>query len=405
MAQVTTVEITSIINKIKDSNSEETVHEALGIFLKLITNIIKAPHEEKFKVIKKSNKVIAEKWYPCIGVEELAVAVGYEAVDEQILNFAGEIENLSILKEVIEAVMSESPHLHPSKTPNSDLRSNQASHNALHQSPLPGSHEPIQHDPSKKTISSPSSQHISTKDLQKTSSPDLAHVTHKEIPGEIQREITPVHPELPPKAPSVQTSLPKGVQKPAEVPSPEKKAYNVKPVQEGPEPDYTLEWSGSSYIGPLKDGWFEGKGRFRFPSGVIYEGEFHKGEFHGKGVLIFPNGGKYKASWDHGRTVDGEYEYYDGLIYDAKDWNYCQIPDRRFYTEIKEGLRPAGATLLVNDAKGPKAMVPGTYDVGEGYYDMNKNMVFTYEGEEIAPPEDADLRDILNKYRYNPSSL
>jgi hypothetical protein len=171
------------------------------------------------------------------------------------------------------------------------------------------------------------------------------------------------------------------------------------------EPDYQLEWSGSSYVGPIKDGWFEGKGRFKFPSGVVYEGEFYKGEFHGKGTLIFTNGGKYKATWNRGKAVDGEYEYYDGLIYDSQNWNYCQIPDRRFYTEIKEGLRPAGATLMVNDAKGPKNMAHGTYDVGEGYYDRNKNMVYSYEGEEKYVPEDTDISDIIEKYRYNPSNL
>ena len=171
------------------------------------------------------------------------------------------------------------------------------------------------------------------------------------------------------------------------------------------EPDYQLEWSGSSYVGPIKDGWFEGKGRFRFPSGVVYEGEFYKGEFHGKGTLIFTNGGKYKATWNRGKAVDGEYEYYDGLIYDSQNWNYCQIPDRRFYTEIKEGLRPAGATLMVNDAKGPKNMAHGTYDVGEGYYDRNKNMVYSYEGEEKYVPEDTDISDIIEKYRYNPSNI
>ena len=49
-------------------------------------------------------------------------------------------------------------------------------------------------------------------------------------------------------------------------------------------------------------------------------------------------------------------------------------------------------------------MVPGTYDIGEGYYDLNKNMRFDYTGDELGPPEDADLRDILDKYRYNPST-
>ena len=61
MAQVTSFEIASILNKIKEENSEEIVIEALEIFLKLISNIIASPLEEKFKTIKKTNKIISEK--------------------------------------------------------------------------------------------------------------------------------------------------------------------------------------------------------------------------------------------------------------------------------------------------------------------------------------------------------
>ena len=46
----------------------------------------------------------------------------------------------------------------------------------------------------------------------------------------------------------------------------------------------------TKYEGPTENGWYQGKGKFTFPSGVIYEGEFDKGEFHGKGTLIYPNG-------------------------------------------------------------------------------------------------------------------
>jgi hypothetical protein len=50
------------------------------------------------------------------------------------------------------------------------------------------------------------------------------------------------------------------------------------------------QWSKSSYDGPREKGWEQGKGKFRFPNGVVYEGQFNKGEFHGEGTLIYPNG-------------------------------------------------------------------------------------------------------------------
>ncbi len=44
------------------------------------------------------------------------------------------------------------------------------------------------------------------------------------------------------------------------------------------------------YEGPIENGWYQGRGKFYFPNGVIYDGDFDKGEFHGKGTLIYPNG-------------------------------------------------------------------------------------------------------------------
>ena len=38
----------------------------------------------------------------------------------------------------------------------------------------------------------------------------------------------------------------------------------------------------------------------------------------------------------------GKYTFADGLPYEEEDWEYCDGYDRRFYTEICEGLRPAG---------------------------------------------------------------
>ena len=40
------------------------------------------------------------------------------------------------------------------------------------------------------------------------------------------------------------------------------------------------------YEGDIKEGWFDGNGKFTYDNGVIYEGEFSKGRFHGNGTLI-----------------------------------------------------------------------------------------------------------------------
>ena len=38
----------------------------------------------------------------------------------------------------------------------------------------------------------------------------------------------------------------------------------------------------------------------------------------------------------------GTYTFSDGLQYDTENWHYCDSYDRRFYTEICYGLKPAG---------------------------------------------------------------
>lgn len=42
------------------------------------------------------------------------------------------------------------------------------------------------------------------------------------------------------------------------------------------------------------------------------------------------------------KKLKGRYVFPDGLEYAEKDWKYCDGYDRRFYTEICNGLKPAG---------------------------------------------------------------
>ena len=134
-------------------------------------------------------------------------------------------------------------------------------------------------------------------------------------------------------------------------------------------------YSGSTYEGPTENGWYQGKGKFTFPNGTVYEGEFNKGEFHGEGTLIYPNGGRYVAKWERGKMIEGKYYFYDDLEF-KEDWGYCTLQNRQFYTEIKKGVRPDGKTLLTNDINGIREIPPGTYDVGDGYYDPVKKAIF-----------------------------
>ena len=114
----------------------------------------------------------------------------------------------------------------------------------------------------------------------------------------------------------------------------------------------------------------EGKGEFTFPTGTRYIGDFKDGSwvwheltllppkhkssfssFHGHGILYFPHGGEFEADWEDGHAIGdgqgGQYTFEDGLLHKEDNWEYCNMADRRFYSEICFGIKPAGKYALV----------------------------------------------------------
>ena len=70
--------------------------------------------------------------------------------------------------------------------------------------------------------------------------------------------------------------------------------------------------------------------------------------FHGHGTLHFTTGGKFECEWVCGHPageegIGGQYTFKDGLEHQEQDWKYCNMADRRFYSEICKGIKPAGA--------------------------------------------------------------
>ncbi len=70
----------------------------------------------------------------------------------------------------------------------------------------------------------------------------------------------------------------------------------------------------------------------------------------------------------------------DGLEYSDKDWEYCDGYDRRFYTEICNGLKPAGRSQLTNSIP-PRKIPSNCYDCGDGFYNPETRCVNNYSGE------------------------
>ncbi|KRX05768.1 hypothetical protein PPERSA_09908 [Pseudocohnilembus persalinus] len=161
-------------------------------------------------------------------------------------------------------------------------------------------------------------------------------------------------------------------------------------------------YSGSQYEGEYLEGWYHGQGTYTYPNGVVYKGQFFKGQFHGEGTLIYPNGGKYVAKWDNGKMKTGNYFFNDNLQYEFDDWKYCTGDDRRFYPEHKDGIQPAGATQMTREKDQPNEIPEGTYDVGVGYYEPIKSIIYKYDGNVLRTPSEEEVEDIMKKCRYNP---
>ncbi|CAM5103590.1 unnamed protein product [Natator depressus] len=159
-----------------------------------------------------------------------------------------------------------------------------------------------------------------------------------------------------------------------------------------------MEVTGSTYLGDYVHGRIEGKGRYTLPTETKYNGKMKDGMFHGKGTLYFPNRSKYEGIWDCGISKEGKYTFADGLEFKDKKWHYCDGYDRRFYSEICSGLKPAGISQLTN-LDPPRTIPTGCYDCGDGFYNPNTRVVIDYKLRFLRNADDDEHEWIIRTCR------
>ena len=165
-----------------------------------------------------------------------------------------------------------------------------------------------------------------------------------------------------------------------------------------------MEFTGSSYKGDSIQDRMGGKGEYTFASGTKYVGAMKDGMFDGEGTLHFPNGGKVTAVWKEGRTVGTgsgvDYTFSDGLKYNEDGWDYCNaFSERRFYTEICKGLKPAGRSQLVDSEAAPPEIPLGWFDVGDGLYNPETRRVQSYGGDFLRNADEEEHLWIITQCR------
>ena len=165
-----------------------------------------------------------------------------------------------------------------------------------------------------------------------------------------------------------------------------------------------MEFTGSSYQGESSQKRMEGQGDYTFSSGTRYQGGMKDGMFEGKGTLYFPNGGSVTCVWKKGRAVEdgsgGNYTFSDGLEYKEEGWEYCNaFSERRFYTEMCKGLKPAGRSQLVDTEAQPHDIPLGWFEVGDGLYNPLTRRVESYTGGFIRNADDKEHLWIITQCR------
>ncbi|XP_051835534.1 MORN repeat-containing protein 5 isoform X2 [Antechinus flavipes] len=159
-----------------------------------------------------------------------------------------------------------------------------------------------------------------------------------------------------------------------------------------------MQYTGSQYFGEYVRGRMEGKALYILPTETKYQGEMTDGMFHGKGTLHFPNGSQYDATWEKGKIIQGKYTFADGLMYKEEKWLYCDGYDRRFYTEICEGLKPAGISQVTN-IDPPRKIPEGCYDCGDGFYNPKTRVIRDYKNRFLRNADDDEHEWIIHTCR------
>jgi hypothetical protein len=144
----------------------------------------------------------------------------------------------------------------------------------------------------------------------------------------------------------------------------------------------------------------DANGRYVFSNGSVYDGGFKDGQFHGPGRLHFPGKGTFVGEWSQGKMVQGSYVFADGLEFAAKEWDYLLESDRRFWSEIQEGILGGDCVQLTN--RDPPPEIPlGCYDVGDGYYNPRTRQVYSYRGDVLRSANEQEEQWALNTCRVN----
>lgn len=196
----------------------------------------------------------------------------------------------------------------------------------------------------------------------------------------------------------------------------------------------TWEWDdGSSYVGGMKDNFYDGRGIFKWadggayvgeyrqgskngngvrkwPDGQLYEGAFKDDRMHGKGQLKYANGATYEGDFANGRpSGPGVLKDPQGRVIYAGTWNPELDESRQEYPSAAQPATPHKASIGSDAAAAPEgdeqvappAQTPHVASVDSDPAQLRELRERLYElnfdpGAAEAPFAEADRRAILD---------
>ena len=132
--------------------------------------------------------------------------------------------------------------------------------------------------------------------------------------------------------------------------------------------------------------------------------------------------------------ISGDYFFNDNLKYEFAEWKYCVVKNHNFHIfrvmiedftlrccrASNHLVQPKWPRRNITHSQYPKALMVNyliqnfiffsflvrTYiyylDVGEGYYEPIKSIIYRYDGSILRTPSEQEVENIMLKCRYNP---
>ena len=72
------------------------------------------------------------------------------------------------------------------------------------------------------------------------------------------------------------------------------------------------------YLGEIKNGLRNGKGKMTYSNGNIYSGDWIDDVFHGKGTYLKPNGQSMSGDWENGYLIRGQIIFFKNVLGEEK---------------------------------------------------------------------------------------